>query len=356
MWKSSRTWLLWGAVCLAGLALPCRAAFQDPLDIPAVPSSLAPRALQNGLALAGKRLVSVGQRGYVLYSDDEGRSWTQARVPVSVDLTAVFFASPKRGWAVGHGGVVLMTEDAGASWIKQLDGRAIGKLLLGHYETQGPQGLGAEQFAQLQADARRMAEEGPDKPFLDVWFESERIGYVVGLFNLIFKTTDGGQTWTPWMERTDNPGLAHIYAVRAVGDALYLAGEQGLVLKLDRAAQRFKSVPTRYKGSFFGIVGKPGVVLVYGLRGHVFRSTNGGTSWQKVETGISLGLTSAVIAADGRILLGSQSGQVLVSSDDGVSFGHLQTDTQLPTAALIEMGGRTLVRAGARGIHTQALK
>ena len=42
-----------------------------------------------GLARAGKRVVAVGQRGHVLLSDDAGKTWQQADVPVSADLVAV---------------------------------------------------------------------------------------------------------------------------------------------------------------------------------------------------------------------------------------------------------------------------
>jgi photosystem II stability/assembly factor-like uncharacterized protein len=36
-----------------------------------------------GMARAGERLVTVGQRGHILYSDDSGKHWQQAVVPVS---------------------------------------------------------------------------------------------------------------------------------------------------------------------------------------------------------------------------------------------------------------------------------
>ena len=52
--------------------------FRDVLDTPALKSALAAKSLLNGVAVAGKRLVSVGQRGHILYSDDGGKSWTQA--------------------------------------------------------------------------------------------------------------------------------------------------------------------------------------------------------------------------------------------------------------------------------------
>jgi photosystem II stability/assembly factor-like uncharacterized protein len=356
MMKSPRIRAALASACVFCFTSASQAAFQDPLDTPAAKSALAPGALSNGLALAGKRIVSVGQRGHILYSEDAGKSWTQATVPVSSDLTAVFFASPNRGWAVGHGGVVLATQDGGTSWAKQLDGRAVGQLLVGHYADHNGAGLSAEALAQLRADAKRFLDEGPDKPFLDVWFENETTGYVVGLFNLILKTTDGGKSWLPWMDRTDNSKAFHFYAIRPVGNDLYLVGEQGMLLKLDPAAQRFKALPMDYKGTFFGITGKPGSVVVYGLRGSVFRSGDGGKSWQKIETGVSAGLTASTVTADGRILLVSQGGQVLMSSDDGRSFSRLKLERQVPASALLEVAERTLAISGARGIHVQPQK
>ena len=51
--------------------------------------------------------------GHIAYSDDQGRSWVQAAVPVSVDLTSVSFVTPRLGWVTGHDGVVLRSDDAG---------------------------------------------------------------------------------------------------------------------------------------------------------------------------------------------------------------------------------------------------
>src|SRR5689334_25385014 len=93
------------AACLA-LALAASAAaaagFKDPLDVPAQQSPLASKSLLQAIARAGDRLVAVGQRGHILVSSDGGKSWKQATVPASSDLTAVFFASANKGWAVGH--------------------------------------------------------------------------------------------------------------------------------------------------------------------------------------------------------------------------------------------------------------
>ena len=126
-------------VLAAGGALPFAAAragsspWRDVLDTPAQKSRLAPRALLSGLARAGQRVVAVGQRGHVLWSDDAGANWQQADVPVSADLVAVHFPTPDSGWAVGHDGVILHSADAGKSWTRQLDGRTLGDVLVAHY-------------------------------------------------------------------------------------------------------------------------------------------------------------------------------------------------------------------------------
>ena len=65
--------------------------YVDVLDLPAQSSALAARSPLLGVAQAGQRLVTVGQRGHILYSDDAGQNWQQADVPVSSDLTAVQF-------------------------------------------------------------------------------------------------------------------------------------------------------------------------------------------------------------------------------------------------------------------------
>ena len=96
---------------LAPLAVA--AGFADVLDTPAQRTPLASKSLLNGIARAGTRLVAVGQRGHIVVSTDGGANWKQSAVPVSSDLTAVYFVDEKRGWAVGHDGVVLHTDDGG---------------------------------------------------------------------------------------------------------------------------------------------------------------------------------------------------------------------------------------------------
>ncbi|MDH4656852.1 YCF48-related protein [Pseudomonas sp. BN606] len=337
---------------MAGQAL-AQQAFISPMETPAQHSAQAIRAPLNALARAGERLVAAGQRGHILFSDN-GKDWVQAQVPVSSDLTALAFPSTEQGWAVGHEGVVLHSDDGGKTWSKQLDGRQIADLLVKHYgNPANPDDAGAQR---LKQDAELFLAQGADKPLLDVWFEDDRNGFVVGAFNLILHTADGGQTWTPWLDRVDNPRAMHLYGLRPAAGSLFMVGEQGLVLKLDAARQRFASLELPYQGTLFGVLGDDNLILVYGLRGNAYRSLDGGASWSRAETGIEAGITGGVIAEDGSVVLAGQTGQLLRSTDRGATFSLVQVDRVVPNFAMAPAVGGAVALAGLGGVRIQNFK
>ena len=69
----------------------------DPLTSPSISVRNPAGVFLVAVASAGNRLVAVGEEGVIIYSDDNGQSWTQAQVPVSVNLTCVRFATPMQG-------------------------------------------------------------------------------------------------------------------------------------------------------------------------------------------------------------------------------------------------------------------
>lgn len=347
--------LIASAVVVVGFHAPAASApFDSSLDVPAMKSAIAARSPLDGIAQAGERLVAVGVRGHILFSGDAGASWEQVPAPVSSDLTATYFPTPEQGWAVGHAGVVLHTGDGGRTWSKQLDGRQAATLIGETYEARAKGG--DPEATRVLEEARRMASDGPDKPFLDVWFQDDQTGFVVGAFNLILKTVDGGKSWEPWLDRIENPNGFHLYSIRGGADGVYIAGEQGLVLKLDPKAQRFVALPSSYRGTFFGVLTGPGTVLVYGLRGNAFMSSDAGRTWVKSQTGVETGLQGGTVLRDGRILLVSQGGQVLVSADAGRSFQVAKLPATSPLAAAAPGAGSAVVLVGSRGTRVEALQ
>ena len=323
----------------------------DVLDSPARPSALAERRPITALAHAGQRLVAAGQRGHILLSDDDGRSWRQAAVPVSSDLTALSFPTAAIGYAVGHDGVVLRTDDGGATWRKLLDGRAVNALVLDAMQRKVTAG-GGDVARKLLDEAKRNVDLGPDKPFLDAWFADANEGFVVGAYNLILHTADGGRTWDAWFDATDNPKLLNLYAIRPLGGALFIAGEGGLLLVRDPGAPRFRALTADYPGSFFGVLPLPAAdgILAFGMRGHALLSRDHGAHWRALDTGLTASITAGDVAADGRVVLVDQSGSIAVSRDAGETFARVAVAQPMSLAA-VAVTRSGVVLAGPRGLR-----
>jgi photosystem II stability/assembly factor-like uncharacterized protein len=324
------------------------------LDTPARASALAASAPLAALALAGQDLVVAGQRGHVLRSEDGGHTWQQAQVPVSSDLLALSFPDLHQGWAAGHDGVILHTEDGGRQWKRQLDGRTMGAQMVDYYAKRLQETSLSEAerktLETAQEDAKRFAAQGAENPLLDIWFANDQEGWAVGAFGLILHTADGGAHWEPLLDRIDNPKGLHLYSVRGVAGQIYVAGEQGLLLRRN-AEGRFEALAQPYEGTLFGVTGDASVLLIHGLRGHALRSTNGGVNWQNVDTGLQVGLTASAEGPDGRWYLASQAGHVLVSTDGAQTFHPFELKRSQPVSALLATPAG-LVVAGLRGVQT----
>jgi photosystem II stability/assembly factor-like uncharacterized protein len=301
----------------------------------------------------GQRLVAVGERGFVLLSDDNGRTWRQAAaVPTSVTLTRVGFATPTDGWAIGHMGVVLRTTDGGNHWVKQLDGIAVADLAVATAKRRQQGAAGADDAKKLQKQlkqAESLVRDGPDKPFLSLLVIDPNRLLACGAFGVAFASEDGGKSWLPVFDRVEGSRDRHIYGLAAHDGTIYASGEQGLFLR-SRDGGRFEAVSTPYGGTLFGVLAVPGgPVLAYGLRGTLLRSDDGGARWTQVASGVELTLTSGIVLADGRILLGSQSGQLVVSADRGGSFSPGATAPQ-PVSGLAQAADGSVIVVGPRGV------
>jgi photosystem II stability/assembly factor-like uncharacterized protein len=253
--------------------------------------------LLDGVVLDG-RVVVVGERGHILFSDDKGDTWKQASVPTIATLTGVFFHDKKMGWAVGHDAVILKTTDGGENWKK----------------------------------VHCAPEE--ERPLFDVWFKDDKTGIAVGAYGFFLTTKDGGNCWAPETISEDDWHLNQIMASET--GKLYLAAEAGMIYRSDDQGQTWASLPSPYEGSFFGTLPLGGdTLLLFGLRGHLYRSENAGKTWQKIMTNTKAMLNYGLRLPDGRILIAGLSGTILISSDEGQSFTlHPQPDRRGISAAL----------------------
>lgn len=306
--------------CVIGQAASSTELNTQLFQQPSLPSALASESLMLDVALAGQRLVAVGERGFILLSEDEGQSWRQVPSPVSVTLTRVVFPSATQGWAVGHAGVVLHSSDGGLSWNKQLDGEQAARLEL--EATQRAHNAQPSEQSQQQVEAAQLLfEEGPDKPFLAVHFFDEQQGVILGAYGLAFATADGGVSWQSIRERLDNPSAMHLYDIHELAGELFIAGEQGLLLRSVDQGLHFAALESPANGTLFGLLATDAQgLLAFGLRGKTYLSEDHGDSWRTVPNSLPVTLTAGARLADGSLMLVDESGRTLLSRDHGHSF------------------------------------
>ncbi len=325
------------------------------------------------IAVAGDRLVAVGERGHILYSQDRGKSWIQAKVPTSVMLTRVFFISGSSGWAVGHDGNILATTDGGVNWVLQRDGVS-DQALINEERVARAEGEIRELQQRLaavpaveQADlpgeleeaksALALAREVMDEPvyappLMDVWFASEEHGWASGAFGSLLHTSNGGRSWEDAGYTLNSSEEPHLNGV--VGDSsgtLYLASEWGTVFFSTSGGESWQAVETGFEGSFFGLLVNPesDSVFAYGLLGTIYRSVDRGRSWQQLDSKTRSSLFGATSTAGGTLVFVGQNGAAVSTEDDGDDFSPLDTGTDRGLHGVIALSDRRFVVTGEGG-------
>ena len=292
-------------------------------------AQLMPRATQSlliDIARAGERLVAVGERGHVLYSDDSGQRWVQAPVPVSVMLTAVWFVDARHGWAVGHDGMVIATDDGGASWRLQRDGLAEQEAVDRAALEQAQRELAALEESGADAaaleEARLALEEAEDSagqpayasPLMDVWFADAQNGIAVGAYGSYLHTSDGGRSWIHDKARIDNPDDLHYYAIASGGAGrLLVVGESGSMFRSRDGGASWEALSHAYEGTLFGALAfTPGdTVCAFGLQGTVLVSPDFGDTWQRLDSPTESVLAGGTIVQGGEAVIVGNVGTIL---------------------------------------------
>ncbi|MDX2220320.1 MAG: hypothetical protein SF172_14990 [Burkholderiales bacterium] len=285
----------------------------------------------------GNRVVAVGDRGYILVSDDNGESWRRAKSPAAPLLSAVTFVDAKHGWAVGHDAVILASTDGGETWTKQFSA------------------------------------ESEQRPLLDVMFLDPANGFAVGAYGAFYQTADGGKTWNgrqllppppaPARGKASAPagrGAAsdeqtdedrHLNAIVKLADGkLLVVGEAGKMARSDDGGKTWSRVEAPYKGSFFGAVqAQDGSVIVFGLRGRIYRADATLKGWKQVESASQATLMGGSLLPDGSIVLAGAAGTVLVSRDNGQSFSRFDSGTTRAFSKALLGGPNSVLALGEAG-------
>ncbi len=229
----------------------------------------------------GQRQIAVGERGFILLSDD-GQHWQPAKTVGTATLTAITRQGGQL-WAVGHDATILKSTDHGASWRRV------------HYAPE------------------------QQRPLLDALFVDATHGFAVGAYGYFLETVDAGAHWA---SRAITSGDHHYNAIaRLANGNLLIAGEAGTLLRSTNAGKTWQPLISPYAGSWFGIlpVGKSGAVI-FGLRGQLYRTEDTGEHWTARVSHTGAALMGGRVLVDGTVVVVGQDGVVLTSADQAQTF------------------------------------
>ena len=298
-----------------------------------------PRAEQSLLLdgqVIGDRVVVVGERGHILTSEDNGKSWHQQKSPTRATLTSVFFVDATNGFAAGHDSVILQTRDGGRHW------------------------------QEIYTDPE------DERPILDLWFKDMEQGYAVGAYGLFLMTADGGESWEtvdfspatlivdeeltePLQAEEEQEDIwvdFHLNQITATSfGRVFIAAEAGNLYRSDDGCRSWLNLPSPYEGSFYGSLSlSQGELLAFGLRGNLFRTEDAGNSWLEVDTGVQATLNDGIFLQDGRIVLAGLAGTLLVSEDRGQSFTLHAQPNRAGISKVLEAQDGALILVGEQGV------
>jgi len=345
--------LAWLCVlALAGTAARADTAMDTRgLRTPAIEVKSPAKTVLIGITNAGGRLVAFGVHGVIIYSDDNGRSWTQAAVPVDVTITTAAFASPRDGWAAGHDGAILHTGDGGATWQLQLDGNAANQLTLQAAQTAVANNDPSPGTARAVRRAEHFLQGGPDNPFLSILAIDPRDALVFGAYRMVMKTTDGGKTWTDWSLHIGDPISHNLYDATVVGQTYFVVGEAGAVFRSADDGASFPAVTSPAASTMFAALPTgDGGVFVCGVAGQAFRSADAGQTWQPVNFNTQYNLIAAQTLQSGEIVVGSEAGTLYISSDRAKTFSPLPDALPMEIFGLTQAANGDVVAVGSGGV------
>ena len=186
-----------------------------------------------------------GNVSYIYKTTNGGENWVNQYNSNSGIIMKVTFAGSLYGCAAGDGGKILTTTDGGQNWIQRVSGISTA--------------------------------------LTNVFIRNSSTGWIVGDYGVILKTTTGGVLWSPYYSGTTQ----NLEGVRFISDLTgFAVGYNNVILKTTDGGQNWATKPSGTTGYWLNSVSFVNSTTGwisggnYNGNGQIYKSTNGGESWQ----------------------------------------------------------------------------
>ncbi|MDQ3021727.1 MAG: YCF48-related protein [Bacteroidota bacterium] len=243
--------------------------------------------------------------------------------PQGNTLNAVDFINDNTGYAAGFYGTILKTTDNGNTWVKQITGTSSEFKSIDIIDANTGYAGGENQLMKKTIDGGEtwtdvVLPSAPNYSVYDIDFINASSGYALGFFLMesrIWKTTDGGQSWST--QTTDGANyINNLYFIDAntgFGSGGSLGGE---IIKTINGGVTWDFI---YQDSYK----KQSMIFINSLtgfagseEGRIYKTTDAGNSWNFAisDGGIDVTSLNFINANTG---FGFGSGSVFIKTTDG---------------------------------------
>lgn len=186
----------------------------------------------------------------------------------------------------------------------------------------------------------------------DMYFVSDQVGYAVGLYGGIIKTTDGGSSWVVQQSPTEN---GQLYGVFFTDDNHGIAVGDGIILRTSNGGTNWV-LDASFKQALFAVQFTDNTTGYISGSNVLLKTSDGGNTWAPVRSNITNAGTSfyKVFFTDPQTGF-LASGKGLYKTIDGGNFWAIQSSTKglLVSDADFVKGTQTgvLVQSGSPNIR-----
>ncbi len=253
-----------------------------------------------------------GAHGTFLKTTDGGNTWQYQNLSTKYQkeeyqyFYSIFFTDSLTGWIVGgdYYAFILKTTDGGENWTEEANNN--NEMMHHFYKT-------------------RYSNKS-----------SDNTGWIVGQFGMIYRTTDAGGNWVP--QRDKNYHFNSIYFVDEYNG--WAVGDSGIILHTTNGRDNWdiqNSVESTLLSSVYAIdtqnIFAVGSIIkglsIYDRTGLIFRTINGGQTWQKQIYDSLYGFNSITFVNDSIGWI-SGTGSLLKTDDKGITWKIVVLDSVQP--------------------------